>query len=216
MGEPDDLRAVIAVLAGPDWSSQVFKLVLHLETHGHFALFFLWGDLDENSDLISFSEGNNAARQKTKERWVSQVLKQLLSEICSDTTEEGCSVYSPWAEYALLGMLPCFVTYSPLLLLQGPAAPPAPRPERGYPHSMLTASGTSAKQNMPALATGAVYPAVQQGTAVAYSSSCSKRLPERIPFWRHLCHTPHCVLLTATVNPLLAKERMTQGVPGGN
>lgn len=86
MGEPDDLRGMIAFLAGPDWSSEVFKLVLHLETHGHFALFFLWGDLDENSYLIGFSEGNNAARQKTKERWVSQVLKQLFREIYSDTT----------------------------------------------------------------------------------------------------------------------------------
>lgn len=85
MGEPDDLRGVLAILAGPDWSSEVFKFVLHLETHGHFALLFLRGDLDENSYLVGFSEGNNAARQKTKERWVSQVLKQSFSEIYSNT-----------------------------------------------------------------------------------------------------------------------------------
>lgn len=67
VGKPDDLRDLIAFLAGPDWSSKVFKLVLHLKAHGHFALLFLWGNLDENSYLISFSEGNNTAKQKTKE-----------------------------------------------------------------------------------------------------------------------------------------------------
>lgn len=71
VGEPDDLRAVITFLAGPDGSSEVFKLVLHLETHGHFTLFFLRGDLDENSNLVGFSEGNDAARQNTMEGWVS-------------------------------------------------------------------------------------------------------------------------------------------------
>lgn len=77
MGEPDDPRGMIAFLAGPDYTGEDFKVVLHLETHGHLTLFFLRGDLDENSYLIGFSEGNNAARQKTKEHWVSQVLKQL-------------------------------------------------------------------------------------------------------------------------------------------
>lgn len=84
MGEPDHLRRVVALLAGPDGSSEVFELVLHLETHGHFALFFLWGDLDENSHLIGFSKGNNAARQNTEEHWVSQVLEALFQvEQCS-------------------------------------------------------------------------------------------------------------------------------------
>lgn len=86
MGEPDDLRGVIAFLNGPDGSSKVFKLVLHLETHGHFTLFFLWGDLDENSHLIGFSKGNNAVRRETKEQWVSQVLRQLFQDNYSDTT----------------------------------------------------------------------------------------------------------------------------------
>lgn len=84
MGEPDHLRGVVAFLVGPDGSSEVFELVLHLETHGHFALFFLWGDLDENSHLIGFSERNNTARQNIEEHWVSQALKALFQvEQCS-------------------------------------------------------------------------------------------------------------------------------------
>lgn len=41
--------------------------MLHLKAHGHVALLFLRGNLDENSYLVGFSEGNNAAKQKTKE-----------------------------------------------------------------------------------------------------------------------------------------------------
>lgn len=67
VGKPDDLWDLVAFLAGPDWSSKVFKLVLHLKAHGHVALLFLRGNLDENSYLVGFSEGNNAAKQKTKE-----------------------------------------------------------------------------------------------------------------------------------------------------
>lgn len=77
VGEPDHLRAMVTFLTGPHRSGEVFKLVLHLEAHGHFALFLLWGDLDENPHLVGFSKGNNAARQKTKGSWVSQALKQL-------------------------------------------------------------------------------------------------------------------------------------------
>lgn len=84
MGEPDHLRRVVALLVGPDGSSEVLELVLHLETHGHLALFFLRGDLDENSHLVGFSEGNDAARQSTEEHWVSQAPKALFQvEQCS-------------------------------------------------------------------------------------------------------------------------------------
>lgn len=77
MGEPDHLRGV-ALLVGSDGSSEVFELMLHLETHGHFTLFLLWGDLDENSHLIGFPKGNNAAKQNTQEHWVSQVLQSIV------------------------------------------------------------------------------------------------------------------------------------------
>lgn len=148
MGEPDDLGDLVAFLAGPDGSSQVFELVLHLKAHGHFALLFLWGDLDENSYLIGFSEGNNAARQKTKElgQPSSQAIVLRGSFWCCvrgmlSLQPAGCTCP------ARTILLVCSLL--PAALLPGDSSPSCPVSRMWYP---LHADKPT-PQNRPALAT---------------------------------------------------------------
>jgi hypothetical protein len=63
LGEPDDFCALVTFLSGADGGSQVFKIMLHLEAHGHFTLLTLWGNFDENAYFVGFSEGYNAVER---------------------------------------------------------------------------------------------------------------------------------------------------------
>ena len=60
LGEPDDFCALVSFFHGADGSGQVFKIMLHLKAHGHFALLTLWGHFDENTHFVGLSEGYNA------------------------------------------------------------------------------------------------------------------------------------------------------------
>lgn len=132
MGEPDDLGDLIAFLAGPDRSSKVFKLVLHLKAHGHFALLFLWGDLDENSYLVGFSEGDNAARQKTKELGQPSSQTIVLRDLCWCRVRGMLSLQPAGCTCpARTILLVCSLL--PVALLPGDGSPSCPVIRMGYP-----------------------------------------------------------------------------------
>lgn len=60
LGEPDDFCALVTFFDGADGGCQVFKIMLHLKAHGHFALLPLWRHFDENAHFVGLSEGYNA------------------------------------------------------------------------------------------------------------------------------------------------------------
>ena len=60
LGEPDDLCTLVSFFDGADGGGQVFKIVLHLKAHGHFALLTLWRHFDENTHFVGLSEGYDA------------------------------------------------------------------------------------------------------------------------------------------------------------
>lgn len=73
LGEPDDFCALVSFFDGADGSGQVFKIMLHLKAHGHFALLTLWGHFDKNTHFVGLSEGYNAMKGNKHRLGRSQV-----------------------------------------------------------------------------------------------------------------------------------------------
>ena len=72
--EPDDFGGLVTFLNGADGGCQVFKIMLHLKAHGHFALLALWGHFDENTHFVGLPEGDDA--MEGNKHSISQVTGQ--------------------------------------------------------------------------------------------------------------------------------------------
>lgn len=66
LSEPDDLCALVTFFHWADGGSQVFKIMFHLEAHGHFTFLTLWCDFDEDAHFVGFSESYNAMGRKAQ------------------------------------------------------------------------------------------------------------------------------------------------------
>lgn len=66
LSEPDDFCALVAFFHRADGGSQVFKIMFHLEAHGHVPFLTLWGDFDEDAYFVGFSESYNAREREAQ------------------------------------------------------------------------------------------------------------------------------------------------------